>query len=223
MNVKCIAYLTSDTLEFITIRFAEEERSLKEEHRRKMDEYLQRKRHSLSASPVGNHRLSSSTGSGTSANIKARLKQQQHNNFVTIPTTASGQVPYSSQPHLQHQYHHHQHHNAGLTPEGENMERKVKQALMTEFTTKPKPPSGKSDLSPSTRSFQRVDNSKLNPKSTVTSQQGHQGSQGSSSMSTWPGEDFHSGLNEMTPEPPNIPTTNKPDISEFDPIETKNK
>ena len=207
-------------MKFITIRFAEEERSLKEEHRRKMDEYLQRKRHSMSASPVGNHRLSSSTSSATSPNIKAKLKQQQHNNFVTIPTTASAQVPYSSQPHVQ--YHHH-YHNAGLTPEGENMERKVKQALMTELTTKPKPPSGKSDLSLSTRSIQRVDNSKLNPKNTATLHQGHQGSQGSPSISTWPGEDFHSGSNEMTPEPPNIPATNKPDISEFDPIETKNK
>ena len=216
-----IAYLTNNTLEFITIRFAEEERTLKEEHRRKMEEYIQRKRHSLSASPVGNHKLSSSAGScNISTNTKARLKQQ-HNNFVSIPTT-SAQVPYSSQPHAQHQYHHHQQQYAGLTPEGENMERKVKQALMTGLTTKSKP-SGKPELSLSTRSFQRVDNSRLNPKNTITSQQAYQGSQGSSSISAWPGEDFHWGSNEMTPEPPNIPAANKPDISEFDPIETKNK
>ena len=187
-----------------------------------MDDFLQRKRRSVTASPVPNHRLPSS--SGTSSNTKGKLKQS-HNNFVNIPTT--GQVPYSSQSHVQ-QFHYH--HHSGLTPEGENMERKVKQALMTELTPKPKP-NGKSDPSAKS-SHHRVDNSKLHPKNTVTPhlpQQGapHQGYRAPpSSISTWPGEDFHSGSNpnmEMTPEPPNIPANSRPDISEFDPIETKNK
>lgn len=206
-------------LNSIINRFAEEERSLKEEHKRKMDEFLQRKRRSVTASPVGNHKLPSA--SSTSSSTKARLKQ--HNHFVTIPTTASAQVPHSSQPHVQHQHHHHNH--TGWTSEGENMERKVKEALMTELSS-PKPkPSGKSDPS-TTKSLHRVDNTRLNPKSTVSPQQGvplHQGYQAPHSVSNWPGEDFHSGSNETTPEPPNIPANSKPDVSEFDPIETKNK
>ena len=210
-------------LKFFINRFAEEERTLREDHRRRLDDYLQRKRRSVTASPVANHRLPS-----TSSNIKARLKQP-HNNFVSIPTTS--QVPYSSQSHVQE--FHYQHHS-GLTPEGEHMERKVKQALMTELTPKPKP-NGKSD--PSAKpSHHKVDNSKLQ-KNTHLLQQGvplhllqqgapHQGYWAPPSTSTWPGEDFHSGSNpnmEMTPEPPNIPTNSRPDISEFDPIETKNK
>ena len=198
---------------FTTDRFAEEERSLREEHKRRMDDFLQRKRRSVTASPVGNHRLPSA--GGTSSNTKARLKQQPHNNFVNIPPTTA-QVPYSSQSHV------HYHHHTGLTPEGENMERKVKQALMTELTLKP----GKSD--PSAKSFHHKDNSRLHPKNTVTPhlpQQGtpHQGYWPPPSTSTWLGEDFHSGSNpnmEMTPEPPNVPGSSKPDISEFDPIET---
>lgn len=185
-----------------------------------MDDYLQRKRRSVTASPVANHKLSS-----TSNNIKARLKQPHSNNFVNIPTT--GQVPYSSQSHVQ-QFHY-QHHS-GLTPEGENMERKVKQALMTELTPKPKP-NGKSDPSAKS-SHHKVDNSRLHAKNIVTPhlpQQGPppQGYWAPPPISTWPGEDFHSGSNpnmEMTPEPPNVHTNNsRPDISEFDPFETKNK
>ena len=205
---------------FFINRFADEERTLREDHRRRMDEYIQRKRRSVTASPVPNHKSSTS-----SSNIKARLKQP-HNNFVNIPTT--GQVPYSSQSHVQ-QLHYQQHHS-GLTPEGENMERKVKQALMTELTPKPKP-NGKSD--PSVKpSHHKVDNSRLHAKSTVTLHLPQQGAQHQGywvpppSTSTWPGEDFHSGSNpnmEMTPEPPNVPTNSRPDISEFDPIETKNK
>ena len=180
-----------------------------------MDDYLQKKRErSVTASPVGNNRLPSTTGtSGT----KPRLKQP-HNNFVTMPTTV--QASYSSQSNVQ--FHHQQH--AGLTPEGENMERKVKQALMTELTAKPKP-NGRSD--PSAKS--RADNSRLHPKNTHlpqqgASQQGYRGS--SSSTSTWPGEDFFSGSNqsvELTAELANISSNSRPDISEFDPIETKNK
>ena len=190
-----------------------------------MDDYIQRKRRSVTASPVGNHKLPSTS---TSSNAKGRLKQP-HNNFVNMPT-ATAQIPHSSQPHIQQFHYSHHASTAGLTPEGENMERKIKQALMTELTPKPKP-NGKSD--PSAKSYHhRAENSRLHPKNTVTShvpQQSapHQGYRALPSTSTWPGEDFHSGSStniEMTPEPPNIPTNSRPDIlSEFDPIETKNK
>lgn len=184
-----------------------------------MDDYLQKKRRSVTASPVGSTRLPS-TNSTTSGN-KARLKQQP-NNFVTVPTVTS-HIPYSSQPQTHHQYNY-----TGWTPEGENMERKVKQALMTELAPKSKP-SGKNDTV--TKSFPRMDNNRLHPKNTTVSpqvpQQGaplqHQSYRASPSVSAWPGEDFHSGNTEMTPEPPSIPAGSKLDISEFDPIETKNK
>ena len=180
-----------------------------------MDDYLQKKRErSVTASPVGNSRLPSTTAtSGT----KPRLKQP-YNNFVTMPTTV--QASYSSQPNVQ--FHHQQH--AGLTPEGETMERKVKEALMTELTAKPKP-NGRND--PPAKS--RADSSRLHPKNTHIPQQGasHQGYRmSSSSTSTWPGEDFLSSSNqsgEMTAELTNMPSNSRPDISEFDPIETKNK
>jgi len=181
-----------------------------------MDEFLQKKRRSVTASPVGTHR--SPSASSTSSSTKARLKQH-HNDFMAIPT-ASTQLPHSNLPHAHQQYYNH----TGLTPEGESMERKVKQALMTELTPRPRP-SSRGDIS--TRSFQRTDNNRLQPKSTTQLPQQavslHQGYQ----ASPWPGEDFHSGSTpnmEMTPEPPTISTNgSKPDISEFDPIETKNK
>ena len=205
-------------LHFITNRFAEEERLLKEDHRRKMDEYIQRKRRSMTSSPVGNHKLPSTNDDISSSNIKvARLKQ--HNHFVPVPTTST-QAPYTTnQTHVQHQYH--QQHHMGLPPEGENMERKVKEALMTELSSKPKP-SGKSDSS--TKPYHhKTDNTRLHSKTMAPSQQLQQGYHTSVSTSTWPREDFHSGSNpnmEMTPEPPNITSNSKPDISEFDPIET---
>lgn len=207
----------------ITNRFAEEERSLREDQRRRMDEFMQRKRRSMTSSPVGNHKLSSD-GNASGNGIKVRLKQQH--NFVTVPTSSPQAASYtSSQSYVQHQYHQHNHHT-GWTPEGENMERKVKQALMTEFSSKPKP-SGKSDTS--TKLHLKTDSSRLHSKSTVlqqSSQQGVQGYRPSASTSTWPGDDFHMGSNlntEMTPEPLSTPANSKPDVSEFDPIETKNK
>lgn len=177
-----------------------------------MDDFLQRKRHSATASPVGSHRSPST--SNTSSSTKARL-QHQHNDFMAIPI-ASTQLPHSNLPHVQqHNYY------TGLMPEGESMERKIKQALMTELSPRP----SKSDLS--TRSFQKTDNNRLQPKSTtqLPQQAGplHQGYQ-ASSTSVWPGDDFHSGSSpsmEMTPEPPTIFASNSK--HKFDTIETKSK
>jgi len=132
-----------------------------------------------------------------------------------------------------HPQQHQQHNSAWPTAEGENMERKVKEALMTELTTKNKP-SGKGDLS---KSFQRVaptsegsvnSQRNLSKSSTTLPQLPSLGAPlhqvyRAPSASNWPGDDFHSGSTpnlEMNHEPPN---SQKPDVSEFDPYETKNK
>ena len=177
-----------------------------------MNDYLlERKRRSVTSSPVGGHKPPSTTTS----NFKATARLKHHHNTASVPMTSS------------YIHHHHHHNHVGLTPEGENMERKVKEALMTELTSKSKPPSGKSESS--VKSSHRVtENSRLHSKSTVQlpPQIQHQGHRGSPA-SDWPGEDFHVGSNtnlEMTPEPPSISAANnKLDVSEFDPIVTKNK
>ena len=180
-----------------------------------MEDFLQKRRRSATVSPVVMHRPTA---------VNTNRAKQQH-------TYHHSDLPMSN--YTLHPQQHQQHNSAWPTAEGENMERKVKEALMTELTIKNKP-SGKGDLS---KSFQRVAptsegsvNSQRNlskssttlpqlPSHGVPLQQVYR----APSASNWPGDDFHSGSTpnlEMNHEPPN---SQKPDVSEFDPYETKNK
>jgi len=190
-------------------RFEEEQRELKEQQRRRMEDFMQRRRRSATASPVGIHRPSA---------INTNRTKQQHTYHPDLSS-------YTSHPQQQ------QHNVAWPTPEGENMERKVKEALMTELGTKNKP-SGKNE----SRSFHRVappsegSHRTLSKSSTTLPQlPSHniplQQVYRAPSVSNWPGDDFHSGSApnlEVNHEPSNF---QNPDVSEFDPLpyETKNK